>query len=740
MGGTLSEMHNRWNLSPEVGQRRAHWQAWAIPMALVVATAMLGTSCTGGDESASSTTAETTTSVTFPRDPSLCPEAAWMEPGATPAERSERLIDELTLEQKVAQLHGEVQPDDFRVVPGIPELCVPDLLVTNGPAGVGASVEPLGSLPATALPAPLALAATWQPSMAHDFGDLMGEEMRQTGRNLLEAPDVDLARVPLNGRTFEAFGEDPFLVSEIAVAQIKAVQDHGIIAMAKHYVANNQEEDRFNVDAIVSERALHELYLAPFEATVRDADVASVMCAYNKVNGTFNCENEPLLTGVLRDQWGFEGFVQSDFGATHSTVESVTAGMDLEMPSGEFFGRPLLDAVNAGTVSDAEIDQMLDRRYVQMFRLGIFDRLPETEPIPMEEHGEIAQHIAEAGTVLLRNESDLLPLDDAEIDSIAVVGPWATQAATGGGGSSIVNPMRTITPLDGITTRAGDEVEIIAPTGTDVAAAVTAASEAEVAVVVVGEQLTEGTDRTSLSLPDDQDALIEAVAAANPRTAVVIHGGAPVLMPWLDSVGAVIMGWYPGQEDGTVTAAVLFGDSEPGGRLPITFPAAEADLPTSDPERYPGVEGTVQHHEDLEVGYRHYLANGIEPLFPFGFGLSYTSFDVNELDAPEQADADDSVELTVQVKNTGDRRGTEVVQAYVESPPEVGAPSAQLQGFTKVTLDEGGSKTVTVELAKRAFAHWDADTHDWVITPGTYGVLVGTSSQDTPLTAEIELD
>lgn len=707
-----------------------------MTVALVAALAIPG--CTGDKESAR-TTAPTTTTTAAPRDPSLCPDKPWMGPVVDPAERARLLIAAMTVEQKVAQLHGEPRPEDFRIVPGIPELCVPDLTVTNGPAGVGPSVKPLEGVPATALPAPLALAATWQPAMARDLGNVMGEEMRQTGRNLLEAPDLDLARVPYNGRTFEAFGEDPHLVSRIAVPEIEAIQEHGVIAMAKHYVANNQETDRFDVDAVVGERALRELYLAPFEAAVRDAEVGAVMCAYNKVNGAHNCENEPLLTGVLRDEWGFAGFVQSDFGATHSTVESAQAGMDLEMPNGSYFGQPLLDAVAAGTVPEAQLDRMLERRYTQMFRLGIFDRRAGTQPIPVAEHAATARRIAEAGTVLLRNEDGVLPIDDTTVRSIAVVGPWATRAATGGGGSSKVTPLRTVTPLDGITERAGDRVEIIAPAAADTASAVTAAVGADVAVVVVGEQLTEGTDRTSLSLPDDQDAFIEAVAAANPKTIVVIHGGAPVLMPWLDRVAAVVMGWYPGQEDGAVTAAVLFGDAEPGGRLPISFPGAAVDLPTSTPQQYPGVDGTVRHAEELEVGYRHYLANDVEPLFPFGFGLSYTTFDVDRLDAPDRAHAGDDLAVKVRVRNTGDRDGSEVVQVYVESPDGVGAPSPQLQGFEKVTLARGQEQTVTVALARRAFAHWDAVTHDWATTPGVYRILAGTSSANTPLASSIEV-
>ncbi|MDQ2677703.1 MAG: glycoside hydrolase family 3 C-terminal domain-containing protein [Actinomycetota bacterium] len=709
----------------------------------LVGLALITAACTdrgaGGDDAAAPTsTATAPTSTTEVRDPDLCPDAPWMARGIGPSERAERLVAAMSLDQKLAQTHGDAQPEDFRIVPGVPELCVPDLTVTNGPAGVGPSFEALGGDPATALPAPLALAATWDPAMAAAFGDVMGAEMRQTGRNLLEAPDVDVARIPLNGRTFEAFGEDPLLVAAIAVPQIRAVQDHGIIAMAKHFVANAQETDRMTISAEVSERALHELYLAPFEAAVKDAEVASIMCAYNRVNGTHSCENQELLRGVLRDRWGFDGFVQSDFFAAHSTVPSVEAGMDLEMPMPEVYGQPLTDAVSSGAVSEERIDALLMPRFTKMFEFGLFDRVPSTEPIPVEEHAETAREIAAAGTVLLRNEGRILPLGD-DVTSVAVVGPWADVAATGGGGSSKVNPIRTVTPIDGIRTRAGDEVEVIAVPGDDPAAAAAAAARADVAVVIVGEELSEAVDRTSLSLPDGQDALVAAVAAANPDTVVVLHTGAPVLMPWLESTAGVLMGWYPGGEDGTVTAELLFGDAEPGGRLPITFPASLDQLPTAgDPLVYPGNGTIVRHTEDLAIGYRHYLGEGVDPLFPFGFGLSYSDVELSGLDAPRSVSAGDTVDVDVTVENRGETAGSQVIQVYVTSPPEVGAPSAQLRGFAKVRLDAGATETVTIELDDRTFSHWDEAGDDWVETSGTYELLVGTSAVDTPLRAEID--
>lgn len=649
------------------------------------------------------------------------------------------LVDVLTIDQKVAQLHGEATEADFRVVPGIPELCIPDLTVTNGPAGIGASTLPLGGPKATAVPSPLSVASSWDPDISTKFGNLVADEMNHLGRNLLESPDVDVARTPLAGRTFEAFGEDPLLISRIANAQIEAVQAKGIIAMVKHYVGNSQEKDRLTVSADVDERTLRELYLAPFEAAVRDADVASVMCAYNKLNGVYSCENEELLTNILRDDWGFEGFVQSDFGATHSTVESAKAGMDLEMPMGAFFGEKMADALDAGEISEDVIDRMLLRRFTQMFRFGLFDRRPTPSPIPVEKHAEVARRIGEAGTVLLRNDGDLLPLSDTDLTSIAVVGPASATAATGGGGSSKVTPLRTIAPIDGIRERVGDGIEVLTDSSSDPVAASKVAASADVAVVVVGAAESEGSDRADLGLGSESNALIEAVAAANKNTVVVVHTGGPVVMPWIDKVSAVVMGWYPGQEDGTITASILFGDAEPGGRLPITFPKSEADLPTVKPEQYPGVDGSTDYSEGLQIGYRHNNANDIEPLFPFGFGLGYTTWSLDDLNVPRSAKPGDSVEARVKVKNTGQREGSTVIQAYLDYPDAVGEPPGQLRDFQKVTLKPGQSKVVTLTIDKRGFSFWDTEADDWKVAPGMYKVLVGTSSQDTPLESTVTL-
>jgi len=670
------------------------------------------------------------------------PCAAWMDTCLAPDARAQALVAAMTLEQKISQTHGDAPPDDFRVVKGIEDLCIPALTITNGPAGVGPGPVILDNVPATALPSPLLLASTWDPMMAEKFGNVQGAEMRAIGRNLMEAPDVDLARIPTNGRTFEAYGEDPWLVSRIAIANIRAIQSYDIIAMVKHFVVNNQETDRASIDVQVSERALRELYLPPFEAAVREADVASVMCSYNSVNGAFSCENEEILSKILKDEWGFRGFVQSDFWAMKSTVGSANAGTDLEMPQPDFYGKPLLEAVIDGSVSEARIDDMLLRRFREMFRFGLFDRAPMTFPIPLEEHATIAREIGAAGSVLLRNEEHLLPLDATRAMSVALLGPWATQAATGGGGSSKVNPIRAVTPAEGITARLeGTDVQLAidGDAGPDLAADL--ARQADVAVVIVGSFETESADRSDMSLPGEQDALISAVAAANPRTIVFVHAGSPILMPWVDEVAAIVEGWYPGGEDGATTAGILFGDLYPSGRLPITFPVAESDGLASSPERYPGVDGKVYYDEELKVGYRWFQSEAIVPLFPFGFGLSYTSFSLGDLSVTTPTvRAGDEVTLQVRVTNIGDREGAEVVQVYVAYPEGLGEPPKQLRAFEKVPLQPSASQTVELTLHPRALAVWDPDADDWLVNPGTYTILVGTSSADTPLQAFVTVE
>jgi beta-glucosidase len=805
---------------------------------------------------------------------------------SAPEDRARALVAQMTLDEKVGELHGIQSSDHRRFVPGVPRLGIPPLRITNGPAGVGPSDDPQ-QLPATALPAPISLAASFDRALARRHGELSGQETRDLAHSLLEAPDINIARVPVNGRTFEGYGEDPYLAGEIAVPNIEGIQSRGIIAEVKHYAANNQEANRFAVNEVIDDRTLHEIYLPHFEASVRDARAGSVMCAFPRINGTFACENGYLLGDVLRGQGGFDGFVQSDFGAAHSTVASALAGMDLEMPSPEFYGDEMKQAVEEGRIDERVVDTLLVRRYATMIRFGLFDRPLARSPIAVEEHGAFARAAAEQGAVLLKNAGGALPLDASKLDSIAVIGPYAGAAKTGGGGSSAVRPLYTVSPVDGIENRVGPDVVVryargvetggppavpssalsppgqpsvhglqgeyfanqdlsgtpaltrsdgnvdfnygpeapasgipadhfstrwtgtlnapitgdyvlgltsddgsrlyvdgalavdnwgnhsartvtatvhleagphtvriehydntgnasvtlgwIPPGAPDSALqeAVDAARASDVAVVMVGDDETEGRDRTSLALAGDQDRLVEAVSEANPRTIVVAKSGGPVLMPWLEDVPAVLEAWYPGQEDGSAVAALLFGDTSPSGKLPISFPKADGDVPARTPEQYPGVGGTAVYSEGLKVGYRWYDAEGIEPLFPFGFGLSYTTFAFRGLEIAPPDGTKEHFTVGADVTNTGRREGAEVAQVYVRFPAAAGEPPKQLKGFEKVSLRPGQTRHVTFRLDRRAFSTWDSAAQRWKVPGGRYEVLVGDSSRDLPLRATV---
>lgn len=650
----------------------------------------------------------------------------------TPPQRAARLVAQLTLDEKISQLHGikDDNPHLYRYVPGVPRLGIPPLRVTNGPAGVGQGADSPQKR-ATALPAPIALAATFDTGLAGTYGDVEGAETRDLAHNVLEAPSINLARVPQGGRTFENYGEDPYLAGQLSVANIRAIQRHGVIAEVKHYAANNQETNRTSVDERIDERTLQELYLPAFEASVRDGQVGSVMCAYPKVNGTYACENPYLLNTVLRGQWGFDGFVQSDFGATHSTVPAATAGEDLEMATGHHFDTDMKQAIKSGQIKESVIDQMIIRRYAVMIRLGLFDRPLSSSPIPEQQDGAIARQIAEQGTVLLKNAHAQLPLDPAKTHSVAVIGLAAGDASTGGGGTSAVKPLYKVKPVDGIKKRLPAGATVTHANGSDVTAAVKLARSADVAVVMVEAWAGEGKDRSSLSLAKNQDRLVAAVAAANPHTVAVVKSGTPVLMPWVDKVPAVLEAWYPGEEDGNAVAAVLFGDVNPSGKLPVTFPRAETDTPAHTRAQWPGVNGTATYSEGLKIGYRWYDAQHITPLFPFGYGLSYTTFRFDHLTATPANGG--HVNVGVDVTNTGHRAGAEVAQVYVTAPASAGEPPRQLKGFTKVSLQPGQTRHVTLTLDQRAFSIWNTTTHRWTLVPGQWGISVGDSSRDLSL-------
>lgn len=652
--------------------------------------------------------------------------------------RARQVVARMTLDEKIAQLHGIKDKTAFRIVPALPRLGIPALTVANGPAGLGPA-GPGHEGKATALPAPISLAATWDIAAARLNGEIAGSEAAALGNLLLESPDINIARTPHNGRTFEGFGEDPFLAGQLAVANIEGIQSQSVIANVKHYAANNQEDNRHRINEIIDERTLRELYLPAFEASVRQGHVGSIMGAYNKVNGAYCCENDFLLKQVLKGDWGFPGFVTSDFGAVHSTVASAKAGLDLEMPTGVYFGDALKKAVLSGQVPVSLLDEKLIRRFSTMMRLGVWNKGPASHIIP-PEHAMSALKLGAEGIVLLKNAGHQLPLNAGTIHSIALIGPFAGQAMTGGGGSSHVSPILTVSPLEGIQKFVGNKVTISQADGTNLSNSVALAKSSDVAILMLGDRQTEGHDH-SITLAGDQDALVEAVVAANPHTIVVLKTGGPVLMPWAGQAPAILEAWYPGEEDGAAVAEVLFGAVNPSGKLPITFPKSDSDLPLRTASQYPGLDNVAHYSEGLLIGYRWYDAKNIEPLFPFGHGLSYTTFAYHDLKISRPA-AGPTVTVEFNVTNTGDRPGAEVAQLYVGLPslPNVPEPPRELKGFQRVELAPGKSAHLSFVLDARSLSYWDTASHGWKAAPGLYNVAAAASSRDLRLNGSFNLN
>jgi beta-glucosidase len=687
-----------------------------------------------------------------------------MNPDLAPEQRARLLVSAMTLDRKIEQLHGQPGPipevpscgNGGRHIPGIPELAIPTFRITNGPVGIAAG-DCTPQAPATALPSSLGLAASWDPALAYAYGDLIGREAIDVGVHVVEGPGMNMLRVPQGGRNFEYLGEDPFLAGALAVQEIRAIQSHGIIAMAKHFVANEQEANRGTVNEVIDDRTLAEIYLLPFVMSVKDGGVAAVMCAYPRVNGTYNCEN-PLLNNTLRELGGYVGYAQSDFGATHSTAPSILSGLDHEMPNGVFFTAPNIEAaLAAGTITEGDIDRMLVRRYTQMFRFGQFDRPITLKPIDAVNDGLIARSIAEGSAVLLKNANGVLPLDASSVRSIALIGRanLTNVALTGGGGSSKVVPLYAVTPIQGlrnVLSAAGSSATVNYNDGTNIASAAALASSSDVPIVMVGDIESEGTDRTTLSLLNNggvnQDALVAAVASANPKTIVVVKNGDPVLMPWIGAVPAVLVIWYPGHEDGNAVADLLFGLANPSGKLPASFPVNAGDVPAHTPEQYPGVivngVPTATYSEGLQIGYRWYDAQGIQPLFPFGFGLSYTSFVISNVEVtPRLSDGTHPILVQFFVENTGNRAGAEVAQVYFGLPASTAEPPKRLVAFAKVPLEPGEKARVQLAIDPAASNHplsyWDSNSGDWVTADGDYAIYVGSSSADIAATDSVRV-
>jgi beta-glucosidase len=669
----------------------------------------------------------------------------WMNASLSPAQRANLLIKEMTLDEKIVMMHG-VSPIPVKgyvgYVPGNARLGIPALTLADGRAGVGNSARDI-----TLLPAPIAAASSWDLSLINEYGRVLGQEQWVKGTNVELGPTIDVVRVPEWGRTFESYGEDPFFNAQMAVAEIKGIQSQGPIADANMYMTMNQESNRFKEDSIVDERTLREIYFPPYEASILDGHVGTLMCAYVKTNGIYSCENPDILNGLLRKVLNFDGWVMSDWGATHSTIGSVMGGLDQQMPDDTFYGAALKAAVMKGDLSVVALDEHIRNILVPIFRQGLFDKSQSGNweaNARSPQHDSFSREVAEEGTILLKNDKNLLPLTTKS--SIAVFGAAGGKEpkAEGGGSSAVVAPY-IVSPLEGLRKRVGAGAQISFADGSDLEAAAKTAREAEVAIVFVHTDETEGDDRPDLKLPGAQDQLIAVVAAVNKKTIVVLDTGGPVLMPWIDTVAGVIEAWYPGQEDGNAIAAVLYGDVNPSAKLPLSFPRFAAEIPTAQLQQWPGVNGLSTYSEKLNVGYRWYDATNTQPLFPFGFGLSYTTFKLSNLAvSPAKLDtlsklAHKRVRVTLKVTNTGSREGAEVVQVYVGQPAKNGEPPHQLRAFAKVLLKAGETKPVSLLLDGRAFSIFDASVHHWITPDGSYEVLVGTSSRDLVLHARVAI-
>ncbi|WP_445519759.1 beta-glucosidase [Streptomyces sp. NEAU-174] len=757
------------------------------------------------------------------------------------------LIARMSLDEKLSFVHGGTDPralGQAGYIPGVPRLGIPELRLTDGPAGVRVNAH------ATAMPAPVALASSFDDRLARTFGQVIGRDGRALGQDVLLSPMTNIIRVPYAGRNFETFSEDPLLSSRMVSGEIGGVQSQGLIATVKHYAENNQEDNRMGVNVNVDEQTLRQIELPAFEAAVK-AGAGAVMCSYNSVNGSHGCGSDELLNSILKEQWGFQGWVMSDWSATHATTDIVN-GLDQEMPSGVFLGDKLKTAITNGTIPVSELNDSVARILGQMNRFGLLDGAAGRRPARDPKGGaKVAQQVAESGSVLLKNTGKALPLTDEDTD-IGLIGPTAKTPKVTGGGSSNVVPDSAASPLDTITQRAGRKATVryaagvdttgapipatalspALPAGSDGTITVTPAApldysgtltvpadgdysfvydlpaaygalkidgksvitgflgsssatvhltagthrfaanaqaiqgapakirlnwvtpqaaqgareqavalarQVKTPIVFAHDDGTEGADRKNLSLPADQDGLISAVADANPNTIVVLNTGSSITMPWLSKVKAVLDTYYPGENGAEATARLLYGDVNPSGKTTQTFPASESATPVAgDPLRYPGVNNQENYSEGIYVGYRWYDKEKAAPLFPFGHGLSYTSFAYRDL-AVRQSHGTLTVSFTL--KNTGTRDGDEVAQVYVGASPKSTAPQAvrSLGGYQKVHLRAGQSKSVRIQVDAQQLKYWNTSSHAWELGTGHREVWVGSSSRTLPLHGGVEV-
>jgi beta-glucosidase len=711
------------------------------------------------------------------------PASAWMNTALSPDERAALVVKEMTLDEKISLLHGTgmkglgpMSPLSVNsnggagyVVP-IPRLGIPAIQISDAAYGVRMSGE--NGRYSTALPDNLAGAASWDLDAAYEYGALIARELRAQGYNMSLGGGVNLTREPRNGRTFEYMGEDPFLAGKMVGRVMKGEQAQHVIGDIKHYAMNDQESGRNAVNVNIDKRSMRESDLLAFEIGLRESNAAAVMCAYNRVNGDYACENQYLLTDVLKKDWNFKGFVLSDWQGTHSTAKASAAGLDHEEPAEIFYADAMKKAVEAGQVPVSEIDDHVHRILRSMFAAGVIDDPPVKSVVDVQGGFEVAQKIEEQSIVLLRNEHSLLPLDASNAGSIAVIGAHADVGMISGGGSAQVDPPggnAIMPPGKGNTTwqahiwfptsplkairASAPHAKVQYDPGTDPASAAALAKKADVAIVFAHQWESEGMDLDNLSLPEHQDDVIARVAAANPHTIVVLETGSPVTMPWADHVSTILEVWYGGSRGAEALARVIFGEVNPSAKLPITFPRTEADLPHPSIVKPPRASTTndepdawkkiaaglpafqITYDEGLKVGYKWYDAEHKEVLFPFGYGLSYTTYNYSDF----KVSPGKTVRLSFKITNTGSRAGAEIAEVYAALPESAGEPPKRLVGWSKVKLDAGESKEVAIEVDPEYLSIFNVDRDAWQLVPGDYTFLVGGSSQNLPLKESVNL-
>lgn len=699
-------------------------------------------------------------------------------------DRIEDALSRMTTEEKIAIIHAQSKFSSA----GVPRLGIPELWTDDGPHGVRPEVlwdewDQAGwtNDSCIAFPALTALAATWDRDVSRLYGKSLGEEARYRKKDVLLGSGVNIYRTPLNGRNFEYMGEDPYLAAKMVVPYIKGLQSNGVAACLKHFALNNNEVNRHTSNVIVDDRALYEIYLPAFKEAV-DSGVWSVMGAYNLYKDQHLCHNRYILNDILKGEWGFDGAVISDWGGTHDTEQAIYNGLDLEFGSwtdglsqgtnnaydNYYLAMPYLKLIKAGKVGTKELDEKA-RRVLRLMYRTVMDNNRPYGSLCSPEHSEAARHIGEEGIVLLANRGNVLPMKLDGRKKVAVIGENAIKMMTVGGGSSSLKAKYEISPLDGLRKRLAGKADVVyargyvgdttgeyngVTTGQNladdrtpeqlIAEAVDVAKDADYVIFVGGlnkdnHQDCEDSDRAGLELPYNQDAVIEALAAVNPNLIVVNISGNAVAMPWVDKVPAIVQAWFLGSEGGNALASVLTGDVNPSGKLPMTFPARLSDVGAHAVGQYPGTprnDGSnivdIEYREGIFVGYRWADKNKIQPLFPFGHGLSYTTFDYGKATIDKtEGTADDVFTVSIPVTNTGDRAGREIVQLYVSDlKTTLPRPVKELKGFKKISLEPGQTETVTFEISRDDLSYFDADKHAWVVDPGKFEALVGASSRD----------